>query len=77
MTLFKCGGRGAINQIRNFAHLPNDGLTFNDFISEQPKPSLELRTIDGRLRLPEWLKRDVKMTEKDVCFLYFLIVFFL
>ncbi|KAL7075429.1 hypothetical protein ACQ4LE_005434 [Meloidogyne hapla] len=65
MTLFKYSKRSAFNQIKNLAHLPNDGLTFNDFISNE-KPNLELRTTDGRLRLPEWLKRDVKMTEKDV-----------
>ncbi|CAK5099870.1 unnamed protein product [Meloidogyne enterolobii] len=67
MTLFKYSNRSALNQIRrNFAHLPNDGLTFNDFISSNEKSTMDLRTTDGRLRLPEWLKRDVKMTEKDV-----------
>jgi len=52
--------------------LPNDGLTLHDFIAageESPQKvnsSKERRTGDGRLRLPEWLKRDVVVGEKDV-----------
>ncbi|KAF7639536.1 hypothetical protein Mgra_00000865 [Meloidogyne graminicola] len=64
MTLFI--KRYTFNFSKHFSSLlPNDGLTFNDFISEE-KPNLELRTKDGRLRLPKWLKRDVTMTENDV-----------
>jgi hypothetical protein len=56
-----------------FSTLPDDGLTLQDFIGGIPSneskslPQLERRGADGRLRLPEWLKRDVVAGDKDVC----------
>ena len=58
---------------QKFATLPNDGLTLSDFIPNGNSSSTsvnvtstEKRTKDGRLRLPEWLKRDVVAGENDV-----------
>jgi hypothetical protein len=55
-----------------FSTLPDDGLTLHDFIyvtetESHDIPPLQKRTADGRLRLPEWLKRDVVAGERDVC----------
>jgi hypothetical protein len=60
---------------QKFATLPDDGLTLSDFIPNgnsstsmnvTTMATIEKRTKDGRLRLPEWLKRDVVAGENDV-----------
>lgn len=53
------------------ANLPEDGLTLQDFLPQSEGKGgggdiNERRTGDGRLRLPEWLKRDVVAKESDV-----------
>ena len=51
-----------------FQRVPNDNLTLKDFLPTQNTKNdiIERRTSDGRLRLPEWLKKDVIAREKDV-----------
>ncbi|KAL3111657.1 hypothetical protein niasHT_013768 [Heterodera trifolii] len=67
-----------VNHFRHISKLPNDGMTLHDFLpqdntkaisfadDEQKTETAQRRTADGRLRLPEWLKRDVVAKQSDV-----------
>ena len=48
--------------------VPQDGLTLKDFIpssKSDPQNIIERRTASGRLRLPDWLKRDTISNVKN------------
>uniref|UniRef100_A0A183CJJ0 Lipoyl synthase, mitochondrial n=1 Tax=Globodera pallida TaxID=36090 RepID=A0A183CJJ0_GLOPA len=72
--------RCSIHHLRPASTLPDDGLTLSDFLPDSQKQVVatemraktggtveeQRRTADGRLRLPEWLKRDVVAKQSDV-----------
>uniref|UniRef100_A0A914GXP2 Lipoyl synthase, mitochondrial n=1 Tax=Globodera rostochiensis TaxID=31243 RepID=A0A914GXP2_GLORO len=72
--------RCPVHHLRAASTLPDDGLTLGDFLPDSQRPAVPVemrartggtaeeqrRTADGRLRLPEWLKRDVVAKQSDV-----------